>query len=187
MLSRITDRLEEGIISFLLVGMTLLVFIEVVMRFGFNTGFLWIQELTLLMSAWMVLFGASYGVKVGAHIGVDAVIKLVSPQKRRRLSMIAVILCLVYCALILYGGWIYLAKVYSIGIELDDMPVQKWAAHSILFIGFLLLSVRFLQLFWNIYTGKASGFNLADEAAEVLKDAELLKSAEGPAPGGGET
>ncbi len=167
--------------------MTLLVFIEVVMRFGFNTGFMWMQELTLHMSAWMVLFGASYGVKVGAHIGVDAVIKLVSPEKRRWLSMIAVILCLVYCVLILYGGWIYLAKVYSISIELDDMPVQKWVAHSILFFGFILLSVRFLQLFRDIYTGKASGFNLADEAANALKEAESLRGSEGPAPGGGET
>jgi len=64
------ERLEEGLISLLLVIMTLLVFLEVVMRFAFNSGLLWLQELTLLVSGWFVLLGASYGVRVGAHIGV---------------------------------------------------------------------------------------------------------------------
>ena len=47
MLMRMLNRAEEGVISLLLVAMTLLVFIEVVMRFGFDSGFLWAQELTL--------------------------------------------------------------------------------------------------------------------------------------------
>jgi C4-dicarboxylate transporter, DctQ subunit len=168
--TRVVDRLEEGVISFLLVGMTLLVFVEVVMRFGFNTGFLWIQELTLHASAWFVLFGASYGVKVGAHIGVDAIVKMIPPGPRRWVSMVAVGLSLTYCGLFMYGGWVYLAKMLKIGIELEDLPIPRWIAHSILFIGFVLLAVRFIQLFFALATGRASGFQLADEAADVLKE-----------------
>jgi TRAP-type C4-dicarboxylate transport system, small permease component len=70
------NKLEEGIISLLLASMTLLVFVEVVMRFGFNIGLMWAQELTLLLSGWLVMFGVSYGIKVGSHIGVDALVKL---------------------------------------------------------------------------------------------------------------
>ena len=66
MLSRLINSAEEVIIALLLVTMTLLVVFEVVLRFGFGTGVLWMEELTLHMSAWFVLFGASYGVKVGA-------------------------------------------------------------------------------------------------------------------------
>ena len=47
MLGRVISHLEEGIISLLLICMTLLVFMEVVLRFGFNIGFLWVEELTL--------------------------------------------------------------------------------------------------------------------------------------------
>ena len=61
---RLLNRTEEAVICLLLVLTTLLVFVDVVMRFGFNTGFMWTQELTLHMSAWFVLFGASYGIKV---------------------------------------------------------------------------------------------------------------------------
>jgi len=114
MFSRIVNGLEEAIISLLLASMTLLVFVEVVLRFGFGTGLIWAQELTLHLSAWMVLFGASYGVKVGSHIGVDALIRILPPLVRRYVSGFAVICCLAYCALFSYGAWVYLAKVYSI-------------------------------------------------------------------------
>jgi len=172
MLARILNRLEEGVISLLLVGMTLLVFVEVILRFGFNTGFLWMQEVTLLISAWMVMLGASYCLKVGAHIGVDAVVRLLSPGPRRIVSMIATLMSLLYCGLFLYGGWIYLEQMHMIRVELEDVPLERWVAHSILLIGFGLLSFRLLQLLWAFASGQASGFRLADEAGDALRELE---------------
>lgn len=172
MLGRVISHLEEGIISLLLVTMTVLVFVEVVLRFGFNTGFLWSDELTLHLSAWMVLFGASYGVKVGSHIGVDAVVRILSTKARRVVTLIAVAICIAYCVMIIDGAWVYLAKVYSIGIELDDLPIPKYVAHSILLFGYILLAFRFLELGWMVFTGKADGFRSADEAEEALKQLE---------------
>lgn len=165
---RILNSAEEGVISLLLVSMTLLVFLEVVLRFGFHTTFIWAQELTLHLSAWFVLFGVSYGLKVGAHIGVDAVVRLLPPPGRRIVSGIAVVLSLFYCGLFIYGSWVYLHKMKRIGIELEDLPIPTWIAHSILIIGFALLSLRLLQLLWAIATGRAEGFQLADEARESM-------------------
>lgn len=171
-------RLEEGLISLLLVSMTLMVFVEVVMRFAFNSGFLWIQELTLLISGWFVLIGASYGVRVGAHIGVDALVKLLKPQHHRIVSIMAVLLCLFYCGLLFTGSWEYLAKMYAIGIEMDDMTMPKWVAHSILVIGFGLLFIRFSQLLWKIIKGEEIGFHLADEATDVLESLKARQADE---------
>jgi C4-dicarboxylate transporter DctQ subunit len=170
-MAKILNHLEEGILSLLLVGMTLLVFFEVVARYGFGHGELWVEELTLHMSAWLVLFGASYGVRVGSHIGVDAIVRLLSPSSRRLVTLAALTLCLVYCGLFMQGAWVYLAKMQMIGIELEDIPIQKWIAHSILFIGFVLLLVRFLELGWKVFRGEVDGFKLVDEAKEALKEA----------------
>ena len=167
-MKRAIARLEEAIISLLLVAMTLLVFIEVVLRFVFNTGFIWAQEATLYLSAWFVLLGTSYGVKVGAHIGVDALVKLFPPRIRRGVTLAALALCLFYCALFFYGSWIYLSKVRMIGIEMEDLPIPKWMAMNVLLIGFALLAFRFLQLAWAVITGKSDGFHLADEAKESM-------------------
>ncbi|MCP5208146.1 MAG: TRAP transporter small permease [Hahellaceae bacterium] len=175
MFIKIINKLEESIICLLLVTMTLMVFIEVILRFCFNTGLMWVGEATLYTAAWFVLFGASYGIKVGAHIGVDAFVKLLPNTPRKIAAIIAVLLCLFYCGLFLYGGWIYLSKMKMIGIEMDDMPIPKWIAMSILFIGFVLLVIRFLTLLWNIITNKQQGFHIVDEAQESMHLAQELE------------
>jgi C4-dicarboxylate transporter, DctQ subunit len=184
MLARVINGLEEGIISLLLVTMTLLVFMEVLLRYGFGIGFLWVQELTLHMSAWLVLFGASYGVKVGSHIGVDAIVRLLSSKVRRIVTLVALALCLVYCGLFIEGAWVYLAKMYKIGIHLEDLPIPKYAAHSILLIGFVMLFIRFVQLGWSVFKGDVDGFRLADEAKEALQE---VGADHAPAAAGRET
>ena len=176
MFLRMLNRAEEGIISLLLVSMTLLVFLEVVMRFVFNSGFMWAQELTLHISAWFVLFGASYGLKVGAHIGVDAFIKTLPVMGQRVLSSIAVLFSLVYCGLFIYGSWIYLSKMKKIHMELEDLPVETWIAHSILIIGLTFLSIRLLQLLWHIIRGDVNGFSHANEAEESMSLVEELSA-----------
>lgn len=161
-------KLEEGIISLLLAAMTLLVFVEVVMRFAFGIGIHWAQELTLLLSGWMVLFGVSYGIKVGSHIGVDALVKLFPEHVQRAVSIFAIVLCLIYSGLFLVGSWLYLEKLMLVGIELEDIPVPKWAANSIIFIGMLLLAVRLMEQLRAVVRGEAVGFKLKDEAKESL-------------------
>ena len=178
MFMRIINRAEEAVICILLVLTTLLVFSDVVMRFGFNTGLMWSQELTLHMSAWMVLFGASYGLKVGSHIGMDAFVKLFPRGGRRILTAIAAVLALIYCGLVLYGSWIYLAKMKKIGIELEDLPIPSWVAHSLLLIGFGLLTIRLCIILWAVITDKADGFKHADEAKESMELAEEITKGE---------
>lgn len=175
MVRNLVTKLEEGFLSLLLVSMTLLVFAEVVARFGFNAGIHWAQEVTLLLAAWFVLFGASYGVKVGAHIGVDVFVKMFPHNTHRFITLVAIGLCLVYCGLFLYGSWIYLSKMKMIGIELEDLPVPKWIPMTILVIGFVMLIIRFLQLGWKVVKDEAEGFHFADEAEESMEIANELK------------
>ncbi len=178
MFMRIINRAEEAIICILLLLTTLLVFLDVVMRFGFNTGFMWSQELTLHMSGWFVLFGASYGLKVGSHIGMDAFVKLFPRGGRRILTVIATILAITYCSLILYGSWIYLKKMKMIGITLEDLPIPTWLAHGMLLVGFCFLNIRLLIILWSVITDEADGFKHADEAKESMELAEDITKGE---------
>ncbi|GDY26806.1 C4-dicarboxylate ABC transporter permease [Agarivorans sp. Toyoura001] len=168
-------RFEENFIAFLLVTMTLLVFVEVIMRFVFNAGIHWVQEVTLYCSAWLVLLGASWGVREGAHIGVDAFVKVLPPTQRKWLTLVALTLCLFYCCLFMYGSWVYLSKLQRIAIEMEDLPIEKWKTMSVLFIGFVLLLIRFLEVGWKVATNQQDGFHLADEAKESMQLADELK------------
>ena len=166
---KILDRLEELIVVVMLALMTLLTFLQVVMRYGFNSGFPWALELTTIFFAVMIFVGVSYGVRVGAHIGVDALIKRLPSAPRRAISILVVLLCLLYAGLVIYGSWVYVSKMKMIGVELEDLPVPIWVVRSILPLGYALLAFRFGQVLWALVTGRSDSLHLGDEAADALK------------------
>ena len=103
------DTFEETAIAILLGLMTLLTFVNVVLRYAFNSSIIWSLEVTLALFAWLVLFGISHGVKTTAHLGVDAITNLLPPGPRKAVALVAGAICLAYAALFLKGAWDYWA------------------------------------------------------------------------------
>lgn len=165
---KILNHLEEWIISLMLLAMTGLTFGQVVMRYVFNSGFTWALELTTVFFAIMIFVGISYGVRVGSHIGVDALVKLLSPGKRKFFAVLAVLLSLIYVGFVLVGSMEYVLKMKDVGIELEDMPIQRWQVLAVMPLGMALTGFRFLQILYDLMTGRADSLRLADEAAEAM-------------------
>ena len=165
---KILNRLEEWIVSLMLLAMTGLTFLQVVMRYVFNSGFTWALELTTVFFAIMIFVGVSYGVRVGSHIGVDALVKLLPAGKRKAVALLAVALSLVYVGFILTGSMQYVLKMKDVGIELEDMSIERWQVLAVMPLGMALTGFRFLQIFYDLITGRADSLRLADEAAEAM-------------------
>ncbi|MEM6940622.1 MAG: TRAP transporter small permease [Pseudomonadota bacterium] len=145
MLGRFVSEIEETCIALLLGLMTIITFINVVLRYGFNTGLIWGLEVTTFLFAWLVLFGMSYAVKVTAHLGVDAVINLFSAGPRKLLALLAGAVCVIYAALLMKGAWDYWAPFAGLDVtsgrwfptgftptrdqawyEVIDTPIPEW-------------------------------------------------------------
>jgi C4-dicarboxylate transporter, DctQ subunit len=168
MLARFVHHAEEGILAFLLGVMTLVTFSQVVARYVFNTGAVWALELTTYLFAWLVLFGISYGIRVGAHIGIDALVKLFRPEHQRIAGLAAAAFCMLYAAIMLVGSWNYLTTLYTLGIPSEDLPIPLWLPFVILPIGFALAFFRLAQVAFRIWRGQQLNF-LGDEAEEALR------------------
>ncbi len=102
---RFVHTFEETAIAVLLGLMTLVTFINVVLRYVFNHALIWGLELTLVLFAWLVLFGISYCVKVTAHLGVDAVTTLLPAGPKRWMAILSGVICIFYAVLMLKGAW----------------------------------------------------------------------------------
>lgn len=165
---RLLDYLEEVAITFLMVAMTLIAFIQVIARYAFNYNFVWAMELTGVMFAWLIFIGMSYGVRVGAHIGVDALVKSLGPKTARIIASLATMLCIVYALLVVFGGYQYVNKMFEVGILMQDLPVPSWVPRAILPIGFLMLTFRLSQVLYLLLTGQRAQL-LGDEAEDALK------------------
>jgi C4-dicarboxylate transporter, DctQ subunit len=163
-------RVEEGLIALILGVMTVLTFVQVVLRYGFNSGFIWALEANFYLFSWLVMIGISYCVRVRAHIGVDALVRLFSPRVRLVVGVIVVLLALFYAGLMLYGSIQYIDRMMIIDVEAEDIPVKRWILSICLPLGFLTLFYRLLEMGWRIVTGQSEGYELADEAHEAVKD-----------------
>ncbi len=166
---KLLDHLEEWIVTVMLVLMTFLTFLQVVMRYVFNSGFTWALELTTLFFAIMIFVGIGYGIRVGFHIGIDALVTKLPPRAQHAMGIVVVLLCLLYAGVVLYGSFQYVSKMYTVGIEMQDLPIPVWLARSVLPLGYALLAFRLAQVFWRLVTGQLKRFTLGDEAADALK------------------
>jgi C4-dicarboxylate transporter DctQ subunit len=173
------ERLEEGLIAFLLAAMTVVTFVQVIARYVFNFSFTWALELTTILFAWMIFIGIPYGVRVGSHIGVDALVKSLGPKAARAVGAVAAALGVAYAALLLVASWNYVAKLYEVDIMLDDLPLAQWIPRTVLVLCFGLLLARFGQVFFRIVTGREVRLHLGDEAAEALRQREALEQSDG--------
>ena len=137
-LGRAINAIEETLIAVILGLMTLVTFANVIARYVFNANILWALETTVFLFAWLVLLGASYCVKVRAHLGVDVVLNMVSPGMRKVLALISVAACLAFSVLLLIGAWNYWAPFAAMPMLDGTLKDQAWyEVNDIPMLGFL--------------------------------------------------
>ena len=188
-------RFEETVIAALLAGMTLVTFSQVIARYIFNSGWHAALELTTIMFAWLVLFGASYAMRVGAHLGVDVLIRLLPTPAYRAMAVLGALACIVYAGILLYGacgnpfatgkvcGAGYVGKMYAVGLKTTDLHWPRWAVYSILPIGLLLFALRAGQAAWAIARGKRDGIAAGHEAEDLVRESGGIVPADAPQDG----
>jgi len=180
---RIIHRLEEWVIAALLAAMTLLTFVQVVLRYVFNSGLIWALEATTYLFGWLILIGISYGIRTNAHIGVDVLVAMLPRPLRRAAGLLGVALCALYAGFMIYGSWIYVDRMMILDVEAEDIPLPRWLLGIILPIGFGLLLLRLIPVAYRILVGKQDMIGLADEKAETTGSELLTRGIEGEIPG----
>jgi C4-dicarboxylate transporter DctQ subunit len=192
-LGQVIDDIEETSIAVCLGLMTLITFANVVARYVFNSNILWALEATVFLFAWLVLMGASYAVKKHIHIGVDVVVNAVSPAIAKILTIVAVGACLVFCILLLVGSWNYWYPFITerAWLETEDIPMPemlmfladwfnegeryeklpRFIPYLALPLGMALLTFRFLQIGWQVITGRLDKIIASHEVEDEIEDA----------------
>ena len=79
-------------ISWLILFMTLTAFSVALLRYFFNIGFVWMQELYVWFHGIVFLFGTSYALKHDKHVRVDILYRPISERKKAFINLIFSIL-----------------------------------------------------------------------------------------------
>lgn len=99
------ERLVEWLMALALSIMVILIFSNVVLRYGFNTGLAWAEEVSRLMFVWMIFLGAILALRHHAHLGVEFMVEKLPPALRRACAVISHLLMLYALWLFLSGSW----------------------------------------------------------------------------------
>lgn len=186
------DQIEESLIALLLGLMTVITFANVIARYVFNDNILWALEATVYLFAWLILLGASYGIKKSLHLGIDMLIMSLSPANRRITGLVAVAACLVLSLLLLKGSWDYWYPFVTTQafLEVNDIPmpdflqflarwlnegelyekIPRFIPYSVLPISMTLLTYRLVQTGWRIFKGTQDSLIASHEAEEMMRE-----------------
>ncbi len=176
-LNRALDRLEEFLTAAFLAIMTLLTFSQVVLRYVFDTGLVWLLEATIYLFSWLVLVGISMGIRTDAHIAVEFVTERLTPRVQRLVALAAVGLSLLYAVLMFSGSFTLVRRLYDFGSLAHDIPLPRWVLLSSLPIGFALLGLRLGQAALGIWKGTRGPLGHRAEEPAVRAEDEPREAA----------
>ena len=163
--------------------MVVLVFGNVVLRYGFNTGITVSEELSRWLFVYVTFLGAIVAMREHAHLGVDSFVKRLPPIGKKICLVISQLLMLFATWLFLQGSWVQTNINLTNAAPVSGMPVGIVYAAGIIFS----VSVIFILLaeLYRVVSGKATEKDLVmvreSEEQEQLEELQKELSKNGDA------
>ena len=155
MLLKITkgiDTLNEWVgrgVSWVTLGLVLVVFIDVVMRYLFRTSFVFTQELEWHLFAFIFLIGAGYTLLHDGHVRVDIIYQRLGLKGRAWINLLGVILFLIPgCVMVITTSWKFTVNAFAIMEGSPDpggIPL-RFIIKGCIPVGFSLLLLQGISL-----------------------------------------
>jgi TRAP-type transport system small permease protein len=160
-------KLLELLLVVLLAAMVLMVFGNVVLRYGFNSGITFSEELSRWAFVWMTFLGAIIALKDNGHLGTDMLVGRLGPTGKKVCLAIAETLMLYSVWLIFSGSWSQV--VISREVE---APVTGWSMAWLPAAG-VVFAVS-AAVFHLLKLAKLASGKLRDEDLVTVQESEDL-------------
>ena len=100
-----TCKVIEYMIAACMAGMVVLVFGNVLLRYGFNSGITLSEELSRWLFVWMTFLGAIVALRKHEHLGTDMLIGRLRPVGKKICLGISQLLMMFICVLLFQGAY----------------------------------------------------------------------------------
>nr|WP_312996999.1 TRAP transporter small permease [Achromobacter animicus] len=176
-------RVLEFAIALLLAAMVVLVFGNVVARYGFNSGITLSEELSRWMFIWLTFLGAVIALKERGHLGMDMVVAKL-PRAGKKICLVAgQVLMLYIVSLMFKGSWDQAVINADVSAPVSGLPM------AIVYVAGLVFSVMagliIAMDLYRVLAGKLQDQDLimVQESEEAVQLKQILEDAGNGAPG----
>jgi TRAP-type C4-dicarboxylate transport system permease small subunit len=98
-------RLLSAVMVACLLAMVVMVFGNVLLRYGFNSGITVSEELSRWLFVWMTFLGSLVALRQRAHLGTDSLVSRLPVAGKKICLGLTHVLMLYLCWLMFRGGW----------------------------------------------------------------------------------
>ncbi|QCO55977.1 TRAP transporter small permease [Pseudorhodobacter turbinis] len=136
---------EKIVCAVLFLGMTLLGFTNVLVRYGSNFSFAATEEILTNGFLLLTVFGAAIAARRGEHLAVTLIHDLLPKRVAQVVFMLSVVLSVGLLAASAWFSWASLMNLMDNGMRSYALGVPAWWYQAALPFGFALVIVRYLQ------------------------------------------
>jgi len=154
------ENLEMSICIVLMSTMTLLIFVQVIMRYVVRNSLTWSEELARYLFIWLIYFGISYGAKIRKHIKIEAFLGLWPKSIRKYIPIVGDILFLGFSVFITVTATTLVQKQLALGQTSPALRIPMAIIYAAPLVGFALTAVRQVQTLYyriQVLRGKVVG------------------------------
>ena len=147
-------RLLEFLVVACMVAMVVMVFGNVVLRYGFNSGITVSEEVSRIMFVWLTFLGAVVAMKEHAHLGIDSFTKRLPPAGKKLCVVLTSLLLLGVCVLIFQGSLQQTVINMGTAFPATGLPVAiQYAVGLVASVG---IGVYLIRNIYVVLSGQAS-------------------------------
>ena len=106
--------------------MAILVFVNVIARFIFNSPLAVADEMSCYLFVLMSFMGTAIAARRKAHLGLTIVTDKLSPSAARKVQVLMYLIAAVFCLLIVIFGIEMVMSQYALGQETATMQWPEW-------------------------------------------------------------
>lgn len=136
---------EKIICAVLFLGMTLLGFANVLVRYLTNFSFAASEELLTNGFLILTIFGAAIAARQGDHLAVTLIYEALPPSLRKILWWFSVAASVLLLVLSAWYCWQLVVNQQTSGIRSYGLRIPAWYYSAALPFGFALIALRYLQ------------------------------------------
>jgi TRAP-type C4-dicarboxylate transport system permease small subunit len=145
LLKWLDENFEISICIILMSFMTLLLFVQVVMRRVFSHSLYWSEELARYVFIWLIYFGISYGAKIIKHIRIEAFLSVFPKKIRPFIVILGDFLFFVFAVFIIFTSFDLIQKQMMLKQESPAIHMPIAVVYAAPFVGFTLTAIRQVQ------------------------------------------
>jgi TRAP-type C4-dicarboxylate transport system permease small subunit len=138
-----TQVLEGALLALLLGTMIALSFLQIVLRNVANSGLIWIDPLLRHLVLWIGFLGAMFSTRVGRHINIDALSRLM-PRSLLRVVRVTTNLMAAFVCLLLSNASLKLVRDEATFGGTGFLGIPVWVLQIVMPIATLVMGSRFL-------------------------------------------